>query len=198
MFACALTGLIVVLAANHMHEKEAYEHFNTTARVMLAHIRDDYMRNEGFDAESLRTGLKLYTLNENVDCYVFDADGSAAVGWYTDKSGAKYYAGTDGIALTGWQEIDKKSYFFLQNGTMAVNTAIDGCTARDARIVEITGWNLIEYKRYRFAFEKRVFVQAGTCDTVCFATKRIYAKEACKKTQNDRKLYFKAHYGRKI
>ena len=79
MFACALTGLIVVLAANHMHEKEAYEHFNTTARVMLTHIRDDYMRNEGFDAESLRTGLKLYTLNENVDCYVFDADGNCVV-----------------------------------------------------------------------------------------------------------------------
>ena len=34
MFACALTGLIVVLYANHIHEKEAYDHFNNTAHII--------------------------------------------------------------------------------------------------------------------------------------------------------------------
>ena len=80
MFACALTGLIVVLAANHMHEKEAYDRFNSTARIMLSRIRDDYTANDDtVNPETLRTALEQYTLNENVDCYVFDSDGSCIV-----------------------------------------------------------------------------------------------------------------------
>ena len=80
MFACALTGLIVVLAANHMHEKEAYDRFNSTARIMLSRIRDDYIANDDtVNPETLRTALEQYTLNENVDCYVFDSDGSCIV-----------------------------------------------------------------------------------------------------------------------
>lgn len=76
MFACALTGLIVVIYGNHMHEQEAYDHFNSTARIMLSRIRSDY---EELDPEALRAGMQLYTLNENVDCYIFDSDGKCLV-----------------------------------------------------------------------------------------------------------------------
>ena len=80
MFACALTGLIVVIYANHMHQQEAYDHFNSTARIMLSRIRDDYAQNHyQINTESLSTGMRLYTLNENVDCYIFDADGNCIV-----------------------------------------------------------------------------------------------------------------------
>ena len=79
MFACALTGLIVVLYANHMHEQEAYDHFNSTARIMLSRIRSDYEKNEAMNPDSLRKGLELYTLNENVDCYIFNAEGKCIV-----------------------------------------------------------------------------------------------------------------------
>ena len=79
MFACSLTGLIVALYSNHIHEKEAYDHFNSTARILLSHIRDDYQKHEGFEPDSLRNALNLYTLNENVDCYIFDADGKCVV-----------------------------------------------------------------------------------------------------------------------
>lgn len=79
MFACALTGLIIALYSNHIHEKEAYDHFNSTARILLSHIRDDYKEHDEFDPDSLRNGLKLYTLNENVDCYIFNADGKCVV-----------------------------------------------------------------------------------------------------------------------
>ena len=79
MFACALTGLIVVLYANHMHEKEAYEHFDSTARIMLSRIRDDYKLYEKMNPESIRAGLEMYTLNENVDCYIFDSEGTCIV-----------------------------------------------------------------------------------------------------------------------
>lgn len=40
-----------------------------------------------------------------------------------------------------------------KNLSIFLNTAIDGCTADDGRITEITGRNLIEYQRYRFAAE---------------------------------------------
>ena len=74
MFACALTGVIVVLYANHMHEKEAYEHFNSTARILLTRIRDLYTAEGYLNTELLQTELETYTLNENVDCYVFNDD----------------------------------------------------------------------------------------------------------------------------
>lgn len=79
IFACSLTGLIVALYSNHIHEKEAYDHFNSTARILLSHIRDDYQKHDGFEPDSLRNALNLYTLNENVDCYIFDADGKCVV-----------------------------------------------------------------------------------------------------------------------
>lgn len=39
-------------------------------------------------------------------------------GWYTDKSGKKYYFGKDGKAVTGKREIKGTYYYFNQNGTV--------------------------------------------------------------------------------
>ncbi len=79
MFACALTGLVVVMYANQIHEKEAYDHFNSTARIVLSRIKDVYRTEGKLDLDLLRTELETYTLSENVDCYVFDTDGSCIV-----------------------------------------------------------------------------------------------------------------------
>lgn len=75
MFACAVTGIVVMLYANHMHEKEAYDRFGSTARILLARIKDIYLLENKFDAERTGSAMETYTLNENVDCYVFDMDG---------------------------------------------------------------------------------------------------------------------------
>lgn len=39
-------------------------------------------------------------------------------GWYTDKSGKKYYFGKDGKAVTGKHKIKGTYYYFNQNGTV--------------------------------------------------------------------------------
>lgn len=40
------------------------------------------------------------------------------IGWYTDKSGKKYYFGKDGKAVTGKHKIKGTYYYFNQNGTV--------------------------------------------------------------------------------
>ena len=48
--------------------------------------------------------------------YYFDADGSMYIGLLTWKSdGSKSYFDSDGAALTGWQTIDGKRYYFDEN-----------------------------------------------------------------------------------
>lgn len=114
MFACALTGLIVVLYANHMHEKEAYDHFNNTAHIMLSRIRDDYINNfDVVNPKTLRTALEPYTLTENVDCYVFDADGSCIV--RTD------YKNNEEIQLSTLLQMEAEKEPYCQVGVPAGN-----------------------------------------------------------------------------
>lgn len=75
MFACAVTGIVVLLNANHMHEQEAYNHFDSTARMLMTHIKDVYLAEDAFNADRMSSAMEAYTLNENVDCYLFDTDG---------------------------------------------------------------------------------------------------------------------------
>ena len=79
MFACGLTGVIMMLYANHEQEQEAYDRFYRTARVLLMRIRDQYVTDEMLQPDTLRTELETYTTIEFVDCYVFDSDGVCIV-----------------------------------------------------------------------------------------------------------------------
>lgn len=79
MFACGLSGMVVMLYANHMHEEEAYTHFDSTARILMSRIKESYVESNAFDSGRVETELKTYTLNENVDCYVYDAEGECLV-----------------------------------------------------------------------------------------------------------------------
>jgi hypothetical protein len=57
-------------------------------------------------------------------------NGKALTGWQTIGSGSnkkRYYFTTDAIILSGkWLEIDSKWYYFKKDGSLAVNTTIDG------------------------------------------------------------------------
>ncbi|MBR6107948.1 MAG: HAMP domain-containing histidine kinase [Oscillospiraceae bacterium] len=80
LFACALTGLIIVLYANHLHEDEAYQSIDSTARIIVMRMKELYSDpDDPPDENELRAELETYTLNENIDCYLFDADGSCTV-----------------------------------------------------------------------------------------------------------------------
>ena len=80
LFACALTGLIVVLYANHLHEQEAYNSIDGTARIILLRMKELYADADAELPEaSARAELETYTLNENIDCYLFDRDGKCLV-----------------------------------------------------------------------------------------------------------------------
>ncbi len=52
-------------------------------------------------------------------------DPQAAQGWMQNHSGSWQYM-KNGKPATGWKEIDGKQYYFYANGSMAVNTVIDG------------------------------------------------------------------------
>jgi glucan-binding YG repeat protein len=56
-------------------------------------------------------------------------DGSMVTGWRLINSKWYYFnAAPDGSMVTGWKWVDGKCYYFYSNGSMAVNTTIDGST----------------------------------------------------------------------
>ena len=79
MFACALTGLIVVLFANQRVEQEANESFARTARILLTRIRAVSAGADTLPVDAVTAELEEYTRNYNVDCYVFGEDGTLTV-----------------------------------------------------------------------------------------------------------------------
>lgn len=52
-------------------------------------------------------------------------EGAMLKGWII-RDGHTYFTGEDGVMVTGWQKIDGLWRYFNQDGTMAVNTVIDG------------------------------------------------------------------------
>ena len=106
--------------------------------------------------------------------YLFDQNGEPVIGWYTDSdSGKKYYAGADGVLVTGWQTIGGKKYYFDGSFVMAASpTVINGKTYlfnKDGSVATgwytaasgsksyagadgmlVTGWQTIENVKYYF------------------------------------------------
>lgn len=52
-------------------------------------------------------------------------EGAMLKGFIT-RNGKTYYTGEDGVMLTGWQKIEGSWRYFYEDGTMAMNTVIDG------------------------------------------------------------------------
>ena len=78
LFACSLTGLITFSCANRMHQREARERCDTTAKSLLTEVRT-YMQEGQEQLPSLQKRLEDFTRSENVDCYIFDAEGNCIV-----------------------------------------------------------------------------------------------------------------------
>ena len=64
--------------------------------------------------------------------YLITSEGTPMTGWYTAPNGSKYYAGADGLAVTGLQTIGTAKYYF------------------DANCVMTTGWQTIGNAKYYF------------------------------------------------
>ena len=79
MFACAVTGLITAMYANRAVEQQAKEGFDRTARALLNSIRAASAEAGTLPAETVQAQLEDYTRNYNVDCYIFDEDGTCIV-----------------------------------------------------------------------------------------------------------------------
>lgn len=62
-------------------------------------------------------------------------EGAMLKGWIT-RNGYTYYTGEDGVMVTGWQKIDRLWRYFNQDGTMAVNTVIDGYQVNEDGVCE--------------------------------------------------------------
>ena len=75
LFACSLTGLVTLTFANRMHQKEARERCDTTAKSLMLEVRE-YIQEDAFPAAALQTRLEDFTRTENVDCYLFDGAGN--------------------------------------------------------------------------------------------------------------------------
>lgn len=78
LFACSLTGLITFSCANRMHQREARERCDTTAKSLLTEVRT-YMQEGQEQLPSLQKRLEDFTRSENVDCYIFDREGNCIV-----------------------------------------------------------------------------------------------------------------------
>ncbi|HAG13871.1 MAG TPA: hypothetical protein DCG49_08425 [Ruminococcus sp.] len=79
VFTCALTGVILLITANRMYEKHAVEGFGKTASILQNRIMRLYSEQNQLPIDALQTELETYTLNENIDCYLFDQEGKCIV-----------------------------------------------------------------------------------------------------------------------
>lgn len=79
MFACALTGLVIVGYANRETEKQARADFDRTARILLTQIRSISAGEDALPADSVREALESYTRSYNVDCYIMTEAGECLV-----------------------------------------------------------------------------------------------------------------------
>ena len=75
LFACSLTGLITMTFANRMHQKEAEERCNNTAKTLMTEVQE-FMQEDPLPNAALQAHLEAFTRSENVDCYLFDAAGN--------------------------------------------------------------------------------------------------------------------------
>ena len=83
----------------------------------------------------------------NYNYYRFKNDGSVFTGWFEDEDGDRYYYQEDGCAVSGFQTIDGKLYYFSYGGSMCRNctiTTYDDETRRSYRIDDngfvVIGW----------------------------------------------------------
>ena len=58
--------------------------------------------------------------------YYLREDGLMQTGWVQPTSGTWYYLREDGLMQKGWLKVGEHWYYFRDNGTMAVNTVVDG------------------------------------------------------------------------
>ncbi|MBR5370773.1 MAG: hypothetical protein IK130_01015, partial [Oscillospiraceae bacterium] len=79
MFGCALTGVIVVVFANQMHETESNSAIDSTARIILKHVKDLYAQTDSLQKDALKNEFGNYALADNIDCYLFDVAGKCLV-----------------------------------------------------------------------------------------------------------------------
>ncbi len=72
-------------------------------------------------------GMKQYTENNHTEWHYWTNEG-VVIGW-KDISEKKYYFDNKGVMYTdGWKQIDNTWYYFYKDGSLAVNTNIDGYT----------------------------------------------------------------------
>jgi len=81
--------------------------------------------------------------------FFYDEASRPLTGWQ-DRSGSRYYLGSDGQALTGIREIDGETYFFRADGTMATGWTEysgKGYYLRSNGTM-VTGWFSLDGQRY--------------------------------------------------
>jgi len=116
LFAAALTGAILELYANHLHEEEAYSRIDSTARFIIMRTKEicadeDIMSNK----DALREELESYTLNENTDCYLFDSEGKCLIrSDYSEQPVSLNAAMRDGAAMKPYYSMDSSSGNFTE------------------------------------------------------------------------------------
>ena len=72
-------------------------------------------RHDGFN-QWIKSGDVLFWIQE---------DGTMAVNTWLESGDEKYWLDGSGAAVTGWQEIDGKWYYFQEDNTMATDMTID-------------------------------------------------------------------------
>lgn len=72
--------------------------------------------------------------------YYFEASGIRKVGWLKldiNNISKHYYFTSDGAMVSGkWLKLNGKWYYFYANGSLAVNTTIDGCKVNEYGVKE--------------------------------------------------------------
>lgn len=78
----------------------------------------NYYKSDGTMASNqwIKSGDVLFWIQE---------DGTMAVNTWLESGDEKYWLDGSGAAVTGWQEIDGKWYYFQEDNTMATDMTID-------------------------------------------------------------------------
>ena len=122
MFACSLTGLVIVLNANRMTEEKAREDFDTAARTLITRINTVSAGSMTLPKDSVKSVVDDYSRSANVDCCIFDENGASVV--------RSDYAETPETLNSALREAADKTPYIKMNG------AVSGSTGPTATYIE--------------------------------------------------------------